>query len=140
MPIYRREKLYLYGFELNNSKQELVSEWLIDMTKPAEKIIFERDLKKKIINSDIKAKNEYFDTYLKEMKANNVDLFLLEMSRRLLMSQNNSRFFRNIINIYNSFVNDMVIIRPTSHKIMPLDYVDKKDKIIRYLAKMDINC
>ncbi len=74
------------------------------------------------------------------MKANNVDLFLLEMSRRLLMSQNNSRFFKNIINIYNSFVNDMVIIRPTSHKIMSLDYVDKKDKIIRYLAKMDINC
>lgn len=74
------------------------------------------------------------------MKANNVDLFLLEMSRRLLMSQNNSGFFKNIINIYNSFVNDMVIIRPTSHKIMSLDYVDKKDKIIRYLAKMDINC
>ena len=140
MPIHRREKLYSYGFELNFSKQELVSEWSIDMTKPAEKIIFERDLKKKIINSDIKAKNEYFDTYLKEMKANNVDLFLLEMSRRLLMSQNNSRFFKNIINVYNFFVNDMVIIRPTSHKIMPLDYVDKKDKIIRYLAKMDINC
>ncbi len=56
MPIHRREKLYSYGFELNFSKQELVSEWSIDMTKPAEKIIFERDLKKKIINSDIKAK------------------------------------------------------------------------------------
>ena len=60
MPIYRREKLYLYGFELNFSRQELVSEWLIDMTKPAEKIIFERDLKKKIINSDIKAKKWIF--------------------------------------------------------------------------------
>lgn len=60
MPIHRREKLYLYGFELNFSRQELVSEWLIDMTKPAEKIIFERDLKKKIINSDIKAKKWIF--------------------------------------------------------------------------------
>ncbi len=74
------------------------------------------------------------------MKTNNVDLFLLEMSRRLLMSQNNSEFFKDIINVYNFSVNDMVIIRPTSYKIMPLDYVDKKDKIIRYLAKMDINC
>ena len=133
------EKLYSYGFELNFSKQELVSEWLIDMTKSTEKIIFERDLNKKAISSDIKAKNEYFDTCLKEMKSNNTDLFLLEMSRRLLMSQNNSSFFKDIINVYNFFANEMVIIRPTSHKIMPLDYVDKKNEIIRYLTKMDIN-
>ena len=52
------KKLYSYGFELNFSRNELVSEWLIDMTKPTEKIIFERDLKKKTIGSDIKEKNE----------------------------------------------------------------------------------
>ena len=56
------KKLYSYGFELNFSRNELVSEWLIDMTKPTEKIIFERDLKKKTIGSDIKEKNEYFNT------------------------------------------------------------------------------
>lgn len=133
------KKLYSYGFELNFSKSELVSEWLIDMTKPTEKIIFERDLKKKIIGSDIKEKNEYFNTCLKEMKNNNTDLFLLEMSRRLIMSQNNDIFFKDIINVFNFLANEMIIIRPASHKLLPLDYVDKKDKIIKYLNKMDIN-
>lgn len=133
------KKLYSYGFELNFSKSELVSEWLIDMTKPTEKIIFERDLKKNAIGSDIKEKNEYFNTCLKEMKNNNSDLFLLEMSRRLIMSKNNDVFFKDIINVYNFLANDMIIIRPASHKLLPLDYVSKKDKIIKYLNKMDIN-
>lgn len=132
-------KLYSYGFELNFSKSELVSEWLIDMSKSTEKIIFERDLKKKTIASDIKEKNEYFNTCLKEMKNNNSDLFLLEMSRRLIMSKNNDNFFKDIINVFNFLANDMVIIRPASHKLLPLDYVDKKVKIIKYLNKMDIN-
>ena len=133
------KKLYSYGFELNFSKNELVSEWLIDMTKPTEKIIFERDLKKKTIGSDIKEKNEYFNTCLKEMKNNNSDLFLFEMSRRLIMSKNNDVFFKDIINVFNFLANEMIIIRPASHKLLPLDYVDKKDKIIKYLNKMDIN-
>ena len=133
------KKLYSYGFELNFSKNELVSEWLIDMTKPTEKIIVERDLKKKTIGSDIKEKNEYFNTCLKEMKNNNSDLFLLEMSRRLIMSKNNDVFFKDIINVFNFLANEMIIIRPASHKLLPLDYVDKKDKIIKYLNKMDIN-
>ncbi len=133
------KKLYSYGFELNFSKNELVSEWLIDMTKPTEKIIFERDLKKKTIGSDIKEKNEYFNTCLKEMKNNTSDLFLLEMSRRLIMSKNNDVFFKDIINVFNFLANEMIIIRPASHKLLPLDYVDKKDKIIKYLNKMDIN-
>ena len=133
------KKLYSYGFELNFSRNELVSEWLIDMTKHTEKIIFERDLKKKTIGSDIKEKNEYFNTCLKEMKNNNSDLFLLEMSRRLIMSKNNDIFFKDIINVFNFLANEMIIIRPASHKLLPLDYVDKKDKIIKYLNKMDIN-
>lgn len=133
------KKLYSYGFELNFSRNELVSEWLIDMTKPTEKIIFERDLKKKTNGSDIKEKNEYFNTCLKEMKNNNSDLFLLEMSRRLIMSKNNDIFFKDIINVFNFLANEMIIIRPASHKLLPLDYVDKKDKIIKYLNKMDIN-
>ncbi|WP_295760614.1 ATP-binding protein [uncultured Holdemanella sp.] len=133
------KKLYSYGFELNFSRSELVSEWLIDMTKPTEKIIFERDLKKKEIRSDIKERNEYFNTCLKEMKNNNSDLFLLEMSRRLIMSRNNDIFFKDIINVFNFLANEMIVIRPASHKLLPLDYVDKKDKIIKYLNKMDIN-
>ena len=50
-------KLYSYGFELNFSKNILVSEWLIDMTKNTERVIFERDLEKSTFDSDIKEKN-----------------------------------------------------------------------------------
>lgn len=132
-------KLYSYGFELNFSRNELVSEWLIDMTKPMERIIFERDLRKKTIVSDIKQKNEYFNTCLKEMKNNNSDLFLFEMSRRIIMSNNNDNFFSDIINVFNFLANEMIVIMPVSHKLLPLDYVDKKDKVIKYLGKLDIN-
>lgn len=132
-------KLYSYGFELNFSRTELVSEWLIDMTKSVEKTIFERDLIKKTFDSKIKEKNEYFNTCLKEMKNNNSNLFLIEMSRRLIMSNNNDMFFKDIINVFNFLANDMVVIRPSSHKLLALDYADKKDKIIKYLKKMDIN-
>lgn len=131
-------KFYSYGFELNFSKGELISEWLIDMSKTNEKIIFERNLKKFSFKSDIN-KNTYFDTCLKEMKINNTELFLLEMSRRVIMSNNNDLFFEDIVNVYNFLANDMIIIRPSSHKLLPLDYVDKKDKIIKYLKKLDIN-
>lgn len=133
------DKLYSYGFELNFSGQELVTEWLIDMSKSSEKIIFERDIRNEIINSSIKTKNEYFDTCLKEMKNNNRNLFLLEMCRRLVMSKNDDAFFEDLMNVFNFFVKDMIIISPSSHKLLPLDYISKKDKIIEYLKKLDIN-
>lgn len=132
-------KLYSYGFELNFSKNILISEWLIDMTKNKEKIIFERNIKENKFDSDIKGKNEYFNTCLKEMKNNDSNLFLSEMSRRLIMSNNNDIFFKDIINVFNFLANDMVIIRPSSHKLLELDYADKKNKIIKILNQMDIN-
>ena len=36
-------KLYSYGFEINIFKRTIVSEWLIDMTKSNEKVIFESE-------------------------------------------------------------------------------------------------
>lgn len=133
------DKLYSYGFELNFYKQELVSEWLIDMTKTNEKIIFERDIKRNNYKSDLAKNNDYFNICLKEMKSNNSNLFLTEMSRRLIMSNNNDAFFNDILNVFGFFVNDLIIIRPVSHKLLPLDYVDKKEKIIKILKKLDIN-
>ena len=97
-------KLYSYGFELNFSKNILVSEWLIDMTKNTERVIFERDLEKSTFDSDIKEKNEYFNTCLKEMKSNHSNLILSERSRRLIMSSNDAAFFKDIISIFNFFI------------------------------------
>lgn len=132
-------KLYSYGFELNFSKKELVSEWLIDMTKPKEKIIFERDLKKKTYITSIKEKNEYFSTCLKELANNTSILFLFEMTRRIVMSNNKDNFFIDLLSVFNFLINDMIIIKPTSHKLLPLNYVDNKNIIIKYLNILDIN-
>ena len=63
-------KLYSYGFEINISKKEIISEWLIDMTKNTEKIIFERDLKRNLSNTGYKKVNSIFSNCLLEMKNN----------------------------------------------------------------------
>ena len=62
------DKLYSYGFEINISRKEIISEWLIDMTKNTEKIIFERDLKRNLSNTGYKKTNSIFSNCLTEMK------------------------------------------------------------------------
>lgn len=132
------EKLYSYGFEVNISRQEIISEWLIDMTKPTEKIIFERDVKHGKY-SPLKTKNNYFDVCLAEMKNNNKDLFINEMARRISMSNNRDEFFNDIRAVFKFLIFDMYVIRPTSHKFLDIDYIKKKDKILKILKALDIN-
>ena len=136
--LYINNRFYSYGFEINFNSREIVSEWLIDMTKSKEKIIFERDLKKKISRTDLK-KNISFETCLKEMENNKKDLFLNEMCRRLSMTNNNDSYFTDIINTYLFFMKDMIVIRPQTHRIFDTDYIKKKDKILKELKALDIN-
>lgn len=133
-------KFYSYGFEINIYRKEIISEWLIDMTKPKKKIIFERDSKKNKYNSNI-LNNKYpnFTNCLEEMKKNNQNLFLSEMIRRLIMSGNNNNYFDDIINVYKFIVQDTIIIRPSTHKLFDIDYIKSKDKIIKILQALDIN-
>ncbi len=133
-------KLYSYGFEINIYKKEIVSEWLIDMTKNKEKKIFERDLKKKTYYSDISDnKHLNFTNCLDEMKMNNQSLFLNEMTRRLVMSLNDDDFFEDIYNVYNFIIHDTVFIRPSTHKLFDIDYIKNKEKILKILKALDIN-
>lgn len=133
-------KLYSYGFELNIYKNEITSEWLIDMTKNKEKVIFERDLKKNIYKSDIiDKKHSNFSNCLEEMKKNNKNLFLSEMTRRLIMSSNGDSFFDDIFNVYKFIMQDTIIIRPSTHKLFDIDYIKSKEKIIKILKALDVN-
>lgn len=134
------DKLYSYGFEINVYKKEIVSEWLIDMTKKKEKIIFERDLKKNSYKSDIKDnKHSNFSNCLEEMKKNTQNLFLSEMTRRLVMAMNNDIFFKDIFSVYKFMMQDTIIIRPSTHKLFDIDYIKNKEKIIKILKALDIN-
>lgn len=134
------DKLYSYGFEINIYKREIVSEWLIDMTKAKEKMIFERDLKKGNYSSQINdSKHSNFTNCLEEMRKNNQNLFLSEMTRRLIMSENNDIFFDDILNVFKFIMHDTIIIRPSTHKLFDIDYIKSKEKIIKILEALDIN-
>lgn len=132
-------KLYSYGFEINIFKKEVISEWLIDMTKNTEKIIFERDLKRNLSNTDFKKTNSIFSNCLFEMKNNKNELFLKEIIRRISMSQSEDSFFDDIINVYKFLMFDMIIVKPQTHKLFDIDYYKRKDKILEILEALDIN-
>ncbi len=137
--LFINNKLFSYGFEISFLNQKIVSEWLIDMTKQNEKVIYERDILNGSYNTDIKVRNEYFNICLNEMKNNSSDLFLKEMMRRLAMSDNNDSFFDDIRNVFKYLIFDTVIIRPSTHKLIDINYISNKEKILKYLNALDIN-
>ena len=133
-------KLYSYGFEINIYRNVIVSEWLIDMTKNNEKIIFERDILNKSFKTDLNISKHFnYENCLDEMKENNQICFLNEMTRRLLLSKNEDNFFNDIISVYNFLINDTIVIKPYTHRIYFIDYIKNKDRIINILNKLDIN-
>ncbi len=132
-------KLYSYGFEINISKKEIISEWLIDMTKNKEKVIFERDLKKNLSNTDYKKPNSVFSNCLKEMEKNKSELFLKEIIRRISMSKIEDKFFDDIFSVYKFLMFDMIFVKPQTHKLFDIDYYKRKDKIVEILKALDIN-
>ncbi len=133
------DKMYSYGFEINISKKEIISEWLIDMTKNTEKIIFERDLKRNLSNTGYKKTNSIFSNCLVEMKSNRSELFLKEIIRRISMSKNDDEFFDDILSVYRFLMFDMIIVKPQTHKLFDIDYYKRKEKILKILEALDIN-
>lgn len=134
------EKLYSYGFELNFNNKEITSEWLIDMTKTKERIIFERNVKKGTYNSTITdKKHSNFSNCLVEMKQNTQELFLKEMVRRLIMSNNDDEYFEEIFDVFKFLSIDTSIIRPSTHKLFTIDYIKSKERILKILKSLDIN-
>lgn len=133
------DKFYSYGFELNIFKREIVSEWLIDMSKTTQKVIYERDIVNGEIKTDIKKPNIYFVNCLNELKSNKNELFIKEMLRRLVLSNNEDPFFDEIISVFKYLIYDMIIIRPSSHKLLDFDYLKNSEKVLNILKALDIN-
>ena len=133
-------KLYSYGFEINLSKSEIVSEWLIDMSKNKEKSIFERDVENFTYKTDLTDKKHFnFFNCLDEMKENSQILFLSEMMRRLFLSKNIDYFFADMLNVYNFLTKDTIFIKPSTHRMYNIDYIKNKDMVLNILKKLDIN-
>lgn len=138
--IASNNKLYSYGFEVNLSKNEIVSEWLIDMSKTKEKSVFERDVKNFTYKTDLKGKKHLnFFNCLDEMKENKQILFLSEMMRRLFLSKNIDCFFDDMLNVYNFLTKDTIFIKPSTNRMYNIDYIKNKDRVLNILKKLDIN-
>ena len=133
------EKLYSYGYEINILKKELTSEWLIDMSKSSEKVIFSRDIKKGITNHNFGKNSLIAASCFDEMKNNNKELFLKEVVRRLMMTDKEDLAYNELISVYKFFTMDMIFIKPTTHKLFDTNYIKDKVTILSLLKKMDIN-
>lgn len=142
--IVKNNKLYSYGFEININKKEIVSEWLIDMTKPKEFKIFERDSHKKEITTDLKFtnKNDFnkFEVCKDDVKTNNKIFFLTEITRRILMNSSDSASFVDFLNIYNFFNSELSIILPNQSREIKFNYFSQyKEDIKPLLQKLGLD-
>ena len=137
--IEKNQKLYSYGFEININKKEIVSEWLIDMTKNNPTIIFERDAIKKDIKTDLKFKNKIddnrFNVCKSDMLNNNKVFFLSEMTRRIQMSEEESTSFIDFENIFSFFKYDLQIVLPNQQREIKYNYFSQYKKDIKPLLK-----
>ncbi len=137
--IEKDNKLYSYGFEINISKKEIISEWLIDMTKSKEIKIFERDVLNEKIITDLKFDNKNdltkFEVCKDDMKNNNNIFFLTEITRRILMNPSPNDSFIDFLNIYNFFVNELNFVLPNFNKGIQFNYFAKHKEDIKPLLR-----
>lgn len=142
--IERDNKFYSYGFEININKKEIISEWLIDMSKTKELKIFERDSIKKTITTDLKFKNKNdfnkFDVCKDDIKNNNKIFFLSEITRRILMNSSDKSSFSDFLNVFKFFDEELNIILPNQIKDIKFNYFSKyKEDIKPLLQKLGLD-
>lgn len=137
--IEKNGKLYSYGFEININKKEIISEWLIDMTKTKQFIIFERDAVNNIIKTDLKLKTKIdcnrFEVCKSDVLNNNKIFFLSEMSRRIQMSKVNSNTLIDFINVFDFFRNELQFVLPNSNKGIKFNYISEFKNAIKPLLQ-----
>ena len=142
--IEKNGKLYSYGFEININQKEIVSEWLIDMTKTNPIVIFERDAIKKTIKTDLKIKDkndsDRFNVCKNDMSNNNKIFFLTEMTRRIQMNNANKDNLNDFINVYDFLINDLQLVLPKQKREIKFNYFSRfKEDIKPLLKKLGLN-
>lgn len=142
--IEKNGKLYSYGFEININKKEIVSEWLIDMTKGNPIIIFERDTVNKAINSDLKIKDKNdlnrFNVCKNDMLNNNTIFFLVEMTRRIQISSESKEIFEDFTAVSDFFNDDLKVVLPNQTREIKFNYFSIfKEDIKPLLKKLGLN-
>ncbi len=106
-------KCYAYGFQALLAKKTIYTEWLYEISKNEEKVIFERDVanstfKVNIVDISDEDKNK-LDVYSDDIKSMNGDLFLSEMARKSFGANSELNIFKNI---YHWFAKNLVVVYP----------------------------
>jgi AAA15 family ATPase/GTPase len=115
------DKYYAYGFEILLNKNELVSEWLYERTPAGDTAVFERDLTKGTIRTDLvihqPAIKNRMDIYSEDLEEQAGVLFLNEMNRNKSELYRESSPVSSIKTVYDWFRTSLSII--TSDKPAP---------------------
>lgn len=132
------DRLYSYGFEILIKEKKIISEWLIDLTN-RKRVIYDRNVINGTYDSIKNSKNKSFINCLEEMKNNTTMLFLSEIIRRSTVFNIKEDIIEEIYSIFKFFRNDFIIIRPHTHKIFGIDFLNNQKEKIDILNKLDIN-
>jgi len=119
------DKIFNFGFALNLSTRKIIEEWLFEVTKTSEKLVYQRTTKEDDSSSvDIKLK-------LKKEEKNRLDLIGKNLPAHLLfLGQVETNFIRDIeaasaiFNVYDWFTKKLTIIKP-DQRYGAIDFIEE---------------
>lgn len=115
--IKTNEKCYSYGFAVILNESKIVEEWLYEISKKGERLIFERFLNEEDehdIEIGVELSHESktkFDVYKDDFRKSNKILFLSEMNRKNLDKIHEAKPFKDV---YEWFSNKLHVLFPSS--------------------------
>lgn len=132
------DKYYGYGYSVNLKEKKVLNEWLVELKKEGDEVIFERESASNYLNHELKfesaeEKNK-FDLQLELVNDIENVLLLSEISRR----KNNPETLKILEKVYKWFKNDLVVIYPNS-VIGDMTNIFKKseDRLVELLKYFD---
>lgn len=131
-------KHYGYGFTVNLKEKKILNEWLVELKKNEDVLIYEREsssnyLHHEIVFDSLEEKNK-FDLQIELVNDIENVLLISEVARR----KSNPEALKVLQKIYNWFKNDLVIIYPNS-AIGDMTNIFKKsdDRLVELLKYFD---
>lgn len=129
-------KYYAYGFEIDYKKNIITEEWLYELKKDKENMIFERFVTKGQVKSNIKfkelANQSRFDIYIDDIKNNKNVLLLSDIASKNLKG---NKEFSIFYKIYNWFRNKLHIIYPETN-YAGINFIDTDKELKELYSKM----
>lgn len=133
-----KDSIFAYGFLVDLYSSKIEGEWLYNISKIKEDMIFERNLVLKTFKHNIRFSNEgnknRFDIYAEDSLNMNKDLLVSDINRKNICDSD----FNIFKEIYNWFYSQLVIIYPnTGSSSFSVSYCNDNAKIVKLLNYFD---